>query len=404
MSLPPAEPAGSLHPLTVLEYSDGVAAAYCGRLLAMYGARVVLLEPPEGSRLRLVPPFGDTANPRESGALFLALAAGKESATLDLDSPEGPSLLVDLCAHADALVTDSRSDLAAAGLEWDVLRERFPRLSLVSLSPFGESGPYAQLADGPGITYALGGYTCITGDPGREPLGGPEHVPGYMTGVNGYIGLLSAILARERTGRGQLVEVSTLEVLASAHQWTMTRFGYSGHVQRRNGNRYDALHPVTYYPCKDGTVALGPSTPDQLERMLLLIGREDLLQDPRFATNYARVQNADAFDEAVAPWFCERTRHEVSDACQEYRVPCAPALKVDDLLDHAQLRARGYWRPTSHPVAGNYHLPGAPFRLATGDIRTGPAPLLGQHNAAIFDEFASRAPETPAPLPEAGAS
>ncbi len=386
----------------VLEYSHGVAAAYCGRLLAMYGARVVLVEPPDGSRLRRVPPLSGNRNPPESGALFLTLAAGKESVTLSFDSSEGRSLLLDLCARADAVVTDSREDLAAAGLHWESLHERFPQLSLVSVSPFGESGPYSGFADGPGVAYALGGYTFITGDPAREPLGGPEHIPGYMTGVNAYIGLLSAVLARGRTGRGQLVEVGTLEVLASAHQWTLTRYAYSGHVQRRNGNRYDALHPVTYYPCKDGTVAISPSTPDQLERMLLLIGREDLLTDPRFATNFARIQNADAFDEEVAPWFCERTRDEATEALQELRVPCAPALEVDDLLAHEQLLARGFWRPVSHPVAGDYHLPGPPFRLAIGDAQVGPAPLLGQHNEAVFAELAARDPRGVSSRPGTG--
>lgn len=376
------EPEPALRGLTVLDLSAGVAGSYCGRMLAMYGARVVLVEPPSGSPLRAAgprPPGPST----DRGAVFIVNAAGKESVTLDSSTPTGRVLLEGLCAAADILVDDSHA-LPAAGLTWEGLHASFPRLVVVAVSPFGESGPYAGYQALDGTLYALGGYTYLTGDPHREPIQGPENIPGYMAGANAYIGALAAILAREQTGEGQLVEVSAMESLAAAHQWTMTRYDYNGRVQLRNNSRYDSLHPVTYYECADGTVGVSPSTPDQLERMMLLIGREDMLQDPRFSTNALRIENADEFDAEVAPWFMARSRNEITEACQAYRVPCAPALKVDELLQHLQLKARGFWRAAQDPVAGDLLLPGAPFRMPASPALGGVAPLLGQDTEALY--------------------
>lgn len=389
----------ALSGLTVVELSGGVAGAYCGRLLAMYGARVILVEPPSGASLREVGPHraGARSTP---GAAFIVNAAGKESITLDVSSPTGRALLHEICASTDMLIDDAGT-LRGAGISWDELHARFARLVVVMISPFGESGPYAGYESLPGVLYALGGYTYLTGDPEREPIQGPEHIPAYMTGANAYIGALAAVLARGESGEGQLVEVSGMESLAAAHQWTITRYDYNGRVQPRNNSRYDSLHPVTFYDCADGTVAASPSSPDQLDRMMLLIGREDVLQDPRFSTNQLRIENADAFDAEVAPWFLARTRQEVTEECQAYRVPCAPALEVDELLQHEQLRARGYWRPAHHPVAGDLLLPGAPFRMPMSPAVGGVAPVAGQDNEANYSALGLSAGEISA-LREAG--
>jgi len=322
----------------------------------------------------------------ERGAAFIVNGAGKESVTLDPSTPTGRALLDRLCASADILLDDSHA-LRAAGITWEGLHASFPRLVVVAVSPFGESGPYAGYEALDGTLYALGGYTYLTGDPHREPIQGPENIPGYMAGANAYIGALAAVVAREQTGKGQLVEVSAMESLAAAHQWTMTRYDYNGRVQTRNNSRYDSLHPVTYYECADGTVAISPSTPDQLERMMLLIEREDMLKDPRFSTNALRIENADEFDAEVAPWFMARTRNEITEACQAYRVPCAPALEVDELLQHEQLRARGFWRAAHDPTAGDLLLPRAPFRMPASPSLDGVAPRLGQDTEAVYNSL-----------------
>lgn len=373
----------ALDGLLVVEVSNGVGAAYCGRLLAMYGARVVLVESPGGGPLRQVGPFGSGENPRESGALFLTLAAGKQSIAVDLAAAGDRAVVDGLLARADVVLTDDAAGLAAGGMDYETLARRNPGLIFASVSPFGESGPYAGFAATSAILYALGGYTYITGDPDREPVSGPENLPEYVAGANAYAAVLAALVARKRTGRGQRIEVSELEGIAAAHQWTLTRYAYNGRVQERNGNRYNSLHPVTCYECSDGVIAASPSSPAQLRSMLQLLGREDLYDDPRFATNSVRIDNADAFDDEVQPWFRARTRAQAVADCQDFRVPTAPALEVDELLVHEQLVARGYWQPSAHPVVGDILLPGAPFRLPESPFEASRAPLLGEHTEAL---------------------
>lgn len=381
----------ALDDLLVVEVSTGVAAAYCGRLLAMYGARVVLLEPPDGSPLRFVGPFGSSDRPRESGALFLTLGAGKESIVLDLGSEDGRALFEAISSRADVLITDDARGMAAAGLDYESIARRNRGIVLASVTPFGESGPYAGFSATSAVIYALGGYTYITGDPDREPVSGPENLPEYVAGAYAYDAVLAALVARKRTGRGQRIEVSELEGIAAAHQWTLTRYDYNGRVQERNGNRYNSLHPVTCYECSDGVIAASPSSPAQLRSMLQLLNREDLFDDPRFATNSARIDNADAFDDEVQPWFRARTRAQAVAECQDFRVPTAPALEVEELLTHEQLVARHYWQPSAHPVVGHILLPGPPFRMPASPVEPDRAPLLGEHTEVLREEIAALA-------------
>ena len=373
------DPDSPLAAFLVIEVTRGDASAYCGWLLARYGATVVLVEPPEGSALRQRGPFASQTAPLEAGAAFLTLAEGKQSLALDLANARDRTTFLELCGRADALITDDDKSLAEHGLDVCSLTQRFPQLVGGAISPFGATGPYRDFVATSATIYAMAGYSFLTGDADREPLQGPEHIPEYIAGVYAYIGILAALIARARMGRGQAVDVSQMEALASAHQWTLARYGYNGRVQRRNGNRYDSLHPVTYYACADGVVALSPSSPDQLERMLVLLGRSELLDDTRFATNVARMANAAAFDEEVAGWFLERTRAEVAAACQEFRVPCAGALEVDEVLAHEQLIARGFWQHSHHPVAGDLLLPAGPFRMGLAFPKAGRAPLLDEH-------------------------
>ncbi len=360
--------ARALAGLTVLECSTGVAGGYCGRLFALYGARVLAITESD------VP----SAIGLDSGAvavgekaLSIYLGAGKETITRTALAGDA---LERLLSSADVVITDERwPQWVAASSE--ALRSRYPNLIVIHISPFGLSGPYAGYAALPGTLYALGGYSYMTGDASREPLNGPEHIPAYMAGAHAYVGAMAALLARARDGQGQSVEVSAMESLASAHQWTITRYSYNGRIQPRNGNRYDSLHPVTYYRCADGTVAVAPSTPDQLERLLLLLGREDLFADPRFTTNFARIENADSFDTEVAPWFLGRSRAEITRECQAYRVPVAPALEIDELLTHEQLEARGFWRPIIGPGGARLLLPGPPFRMPLSSLDDSKATL-----------------------------
>ncbi len=388
--------------LRVLDLSQDVSGTYCGKLLACYGAEVWKIEPPSGDPTRHI--GASTSDGRtKPGALFLHLNTGKKSCTLNLDTERGQEILRRLAGGADIVIEDAGPGvMEERGLGYNDLSAANANLIYVSLSAFGSDGPYAGYQATQLTLYALGGYMYLTGDPDREPLQGPGHQPACLAGAHALAGTVIALWAREPGAGGQHVEVSEMESVAAAHQWTITRYNFAGVIQRRMGNRYDLTHPNTLYPCRDGYVAISVSTEKQAESFLLLVGQAELLEDKRFRGGLARLANADAFDEIVAPWFAERSKEEIVLLCQELRVPCAPVAEVDDVLEHEQLIARGFWREVDHPEAGRLRYPGPPFRMSDSPGQIGRAPLLGEHSAEIYEDGTGYSSDELARLREEG--
>jgi crotonobetainyl-CoA:carnitine CoA-transferase CaiB-like acyl-CoA transferase len=190
--------------------------------------------------------------------------------------------------------------------------------------------------------------------------------------------------------------VSEFEALAASHQWTLTRYEYSGQVQKRFGNRYHFGYPNTIYPCKDGHISIDAAEEDQMQRVLLLIGHQELYEDARFNTMAEREVHAEALDEYILPWMARRTRHEIADACQELRVACAPILTLAEVLQHPQLEARGFWQEIEHPAKGRLTYPGPPFRLERTPARIPRVRAVGENSAATVREWPRVAPDEPA--------
>lgn len=394
---------GALDGLRVLDLSQHVSGAYCGKLLAGYGADVVKVEPPEGDPTRRLGPFLAERPHPETGALFLYLNTSKKGITLNLDARGGVQVLHDLAHSVDVLIEDLEpGKLARRGAGYPNLAAVNPGLVYTSISPFGSDGPYAEWAATQLTLYAMGGYMYLTGDADREPLQGPGWQPSYLAGIHAVVGIMTALWIRESGLGGQLVEVSEMESVAACHQWTITRYNYSGTVQRRIGNRYDFGHPITIYPCRDGYVAIGVASEEQAERFFLLIDRPELLADERFNSNVARLANASTLDEIMGPWFLKRTEEEIVRQCQELRVPCSPVSEVDELLENEHYRARGFWRGLDHPVAGTLQHPAPPFRMTGSPDTVARAPLLGEHNQDVYGGWLGLTPEDLTSMREAG--
>jgi crotonobetainyl-CoA:carnitine CoA-transferase CaiB-like acyl-CoA transferase len=379
----------AISPLTgirVLDLSDSVRGAYCGKLLACYGATVMRIEAPGGSALRRAGPFRDDRPDPETSALQLYLDTGKRAMTLDLDHPDGQQLLRQLVTTADVLVEDvGQQRMAERGLDYPQIAAIAPDLIYVSVTPFGNDGPYATYQATELTLYALGGYMALTGDPDREPLQGPGAQPSYLASAYAFVGVMAAIWARADGLGGQFLDVSAFEAVAASHQWTISRYSYSGMVQRRIGNRYDSGHPITIYPTADGYISIGISTDEQAQRFFVLIGRPELGEDPRFATNLARLEHADELDAIIAPWFAARPSAEVVALCQEMRVPCARVATIADLLADSHLQQRGFWYEIDHPRAGRLRHPGLPFHLPAADGSIQRAPLLSEQTVEALE-------------------
>ena len=376
----------ALQNIRVLDLSRYVAGAYCAKLLASFGAEVIKVEPPvKGDPARAVGPFLNDRPHPETSALFLYLNTGKKGLTLNLKHSQGRDILKALARQTDILVENfSPRVMPSLGLDYNVLRAVNPNLVMVSISSFGQSGPYRDYKADDMISYALGGYMYLNGHPQRPPLYGGGHQPAYQGGLHGYSGAMAALMARMRTGQGQHVDVSIQECMASIHQFTINRYVYVGRIQKRLGNRYQRAHPITIYPCKDGLVSLAVSTQEQYERFMALTGLATLLEDERFATPYACSEHVESFDKHLAPWLQAHSKREIVHRCQENRVPASFVNDAAEVMDDPQYRSRGFWQELDHPVAGRQTYAGFPFHMTATSPVLQRACLLGEHTEEVL--------------------
>ncbi len=384
---------GALSELTVLDLSHHVAGAYCGKLLAAFGADVIKVEAPgEGDGARRVGPFPDGKPDPEASALYLYLNTGKKGITLDLSSDEGAGVLRELVAHADALIENfAPGVMESMGLDYATLSAINPRLVMASISNFGQDGPYRDYRADTMVEMALSGQMYVNGHPEREPLSSTGYQPSYQSALYAYSGIMAALLARDRDGHGQYVDISIQEAMASEHQFTLNGFTASGSIRMRAGNRYGTVHPTTIYSCKasngrPGLVSLGISDPTQYVLFLELLDMSDLLEDPRFSNPQLCARNSVEFDALVRPWFMDHTAAEIVHALQDNRIPAAFVNEVSDVLEDPQYESRGFWKDVHHPVAGNHRYASLPYHLAEAPPVYERANLLGEHTDQVLAE------------------
>ena len=383
-----------LSDLTVVEVAESVAGAFCGRMLAAFGARVLKVErPPKGNWTRYAEPQLHGCNAPESGALFLYDNMGKESVLLDWKSADGKATLLNLVRDADVLIDDWQPQTRRKlGINADTLHALNPLLVSLSLTPFGLSGPYADWQSTPLISLALGGYLYLSGEENREPLMLPGYQAQRLTAMKGYAGIMLALRARDTTGRGQPVEVSEMEALAALHQFTFVSREYDGIIRKRAGvrlatGRRTGGYPITTLPCKDGYITFSASAPHQWDYVCAMIGREDLLIDPRFAAFQSLKDAADEIDEILLEWCADKTRQEIVElAAGVYSVPASPVFDLSETLQDSQYLERGLFAEFEHPQGGSLTFPRAPFHMSETPPKFTPAPSLGEHNNTVRGE------------------
>jgi CoA:oxalate CoA-transferase len=377
---------GALSGVRVLDLSRYVAGAYCGKLLASFDAEVIKVEQPgTGDPARAMGPFAGGERHAEASAPYLYLNTGKRSLSLDLK--QGGDILKALVRDTDILIENfSPRVMPALGLDYETLKAVNPKLIMVSISNFGQSGPYRDYRANTMTGLAMGGYMFINGAPDRAPLSGGGHQPAYQGALHGYTGAMAALLAREATGRGQQVDISIHECMTSIHQFTINRYVYVNRIQSRIGNRYQRAHPICMYPCADGMVSIAVSQPDQYERFLEFTDAVALLDDPRFATTFACSEHTAAFDAIMAPWMLARGKDKIVHGLQQRRVPAAYVNDMASIMADPQYRSRGFWREIDHPVAGTHPYAGLPVRMSTTPPKFSRAPLLGEHTDETLRE------------------
>ncbi|MGC1678207.1 MAG: CoA transferase, partial [Candidatus Binataceae bacterium] len=352
-----------------------IAGPYATMLLADFGAKVIKVEPPAGEQNR-------------GAALFAFLNTNKLGVTLDLKHPRGRAVIRELLAGADLLVENfAPGTLARLGLEPSELLETFPRLSIVSISNFGQDGAERGGMLNDLTLFARGGWTFPVGERDRAPLTPPGSLAQYVGGLYGAVGAMQAILARNLTAhRGQHVDISLLEATVATMIYETVAFQYNGILRERNGRRF-AIGPflIVTLKCRDGYAGLQCVTDKQFQGLCDLMQRPDLVTDDRFNTALKRMVSNDALLEVVANFFLEHDRKWLYREGQARAIPLVPIPSVAEVLDWEQTRARNYFETIDDPALGKIRIPGAPLRLHSHRPEpTHPAPRLGEHNRQVL--------------------
>ncbi len=373
----------SLADLRVLDLSGGVAGGYCTKLFADYGADVVALEPPTGSPLRRHGPFVDDRPHRETGALWLYLGTSKRSATIDIASKTGQRLFRQMVEEANVIVEDfAPGRMESLGLGYEALRRIKRRIILVSITPFGQTGPRAHWKAANFTSFASGGQMSLTGDPDREPLVNAGHQAEYQAGLQAFAAAATAAHNADAFEVPQHIDISAQECMASALELYLPWWAYlKRDISQRKGNVLSAM--VGVFPAKEGYIGLH-IMPRNWPWFARAAGRPELIDDPRFKDNFSRLQHNDELEAIVYEWAASQDAKDVYRTAGAARAPVAFVHSLADLLESEQLTARGSFQQIEHPAAGTLTYPGPQFRMSEVEWTPGRSPLLGEHNEELY--------------------
>jgi succinyl-CoA---D-citramalate CoA-transferase len=374
---------GPLAGVKVLELGTLIAGPFCGKTLADFGAEVIKVEPPgEGDPLRL------WRRMRNGVSLWWHVQSrNKKSVTLDLRQPEGQALARRLARECDIVIENFRPGaLEKWNLGWEALSRENPKLILVRISGYGQSGPYRERPGFAAIGEAMGGMRYITGFPDRPPVRPNLSVGDTLASLHGVIGALLALHHVQRGNKGQVIDVALYESVFNITESLLPEYDAHGVVRERSGSTLPGIAPSNLYPCRDGAYVLIAGNADALfKRLMSAIGRADLRDDPALARNDGRAAQMARIDEAISAWSSKCTQEEVLQAMEKAEVPAGRIYTAADIAADPHYAARGMIQDI---VAGDgepLKVPGIipKLSLTPGAIRT-PAPKLGEHTEQVL--------------------
>ncbi|WP_030204812.1 CaiB/BaiF CoA-transferase family protein [Streptomyces sp. NRRL S-87] len=395
-----AAPAAPLAGLRVLDLATLFAGPLAATLLGDFGAEVVKVEHPH----RPDPSRGHGPAKDGVGLWWKLLGRNKRTVTLDLSTPGGRDVLLRLAAGADVVVENFRpGTLEKWGLGWDELSGVNPGLVLARVTGFGQFGPYARRPGFGTLAEAMSGFAAITGEPAGPPTLPPFGLADSIAALTTAYAVMTALAARTRTGRGQVVDLAIIEPILTVLGPHPLWYDQLGYVQPRTGNRSTNNAPRNTYRTADGRwLAVSTSAQSVAERVMHLVGRPDLIAEPWFATGTGRAQHADELDEAVGGWIARHKSDEVVTAFEEAQAAVAPVYDVRDVMADPQFAALDTVTEVQDPELGPIRMQNVLFRLSEtpGGIRWAGRPH-GADTDAVLAELGLSAPEIAA-LREAG--
>jgi len=376
---------GPLAGVRVLELGSLIAGPFCAKTLADFGAEVVKVEPPgDGDPLRR------WRKMRNGVSLWWQVQSrNKRSITLDLRQPEGQEAVRRLAAKSDILIENFRPGaMERWNLGWEQLSAANPKLVMVRISGYGQTGPYRGRPGFAAIAEAVGGLRYVTGYPDRPPVRPNLSVGDTLASLHGVIGALLALRHIQAGGGGQVIDVALYESVFNVMESLLPEYDAQGFVRERSGSSLPGIAPSNLYPCKDGSYVLIAGNADSLYRRLMsAIGRGDLRDDPALAKNDGRAAQMERIDEAIAAWTSTRTQSEVLKAMEQAEVPAGRIYSAADIAADPHYAAREMLLET---VAGDgepLRQPGVVPKLSAtpGAVRRA-APKLGEHTDEVLRE------------------
>jgi len=379
--------AGALEGIRVIEIGTLIAAPFAARLMGEFGAEVIKIESP-----RIGDPLRKWRRLHEGTSLWWYLQSrNKKSICIDLKTPGGLDVVKQLLASADVLIENLRpGGLEKLGIGWDVLHALNPKLTMVRISGYGQTGPYRDRPGFGAIGEAMGGIRYTTGTPGTPPARVGVSLGDSLASLHGVIGALMSLL-RVKTGRGdgQVIDVSLVESVFNVMESLVPEYDLHGHVRERSGGALPGIAPSNTYPAKDGAYVVIAGNSDPIfQRLMTLIGRNDLATDPALKHNDGRAQQSDMLDDAIAAWTKTHSTDDILAALESAEVPAGRIYSVADIVSDPHYQAREMLLDAVLPDGASIKMPGIVPKMSDtpGEVNW-QGPTLGEHTDAVLQSL-----------------
>jgi formyl-CoA transferase len=374
---------GPLSDLRVIEMGTLLAGPFCGQVLGDMGAEVIKVEPPnQGDPMRV---WGRQKQ-GDPSLWWPVVARNKKAVTLDLRQAEGQQVLKELVAKADFVLENFRpGTMEKWGLGWSELNAINPRLIMIRVSGFGQTGPYSRQAGFGAIGEAMGGLRYVVGDPSTPPSRMGISIGDSLAATFAAIGALSALHYRDRTGRGQVVDSAIYEAVLNMMESLITEYDKTGYVRERTGAILPNVAPSNVYPTQDGMVLIAANQDTVFGRLCDAMERPDWPGDPRFSNHQARGSNQRELDSLISDWTRSLTTRRVLELMDQHGVPAGQIYRAPEMLEDPHFQARDAIVTVDHPQFGKLRMQNIAPKLSEtpGTVRA-PSPGLGQHNDEVY--------------------
>lgn len=376
---------GPLHGIRVLDLSRVLAGPFCALQLAEMGAEVIKIERPKyGDDSRSFGPFVNGES-----TYYVMLNRGKVGITLDLKKPRAIEIFKELVTQSDVVIENfTPGVMERLGIGYSELHRLNERIIYAGISGFGRSGPYSHRPGYDIVAQAMGGLMSITGFPDGPPTKAGSSIADVTAGLYGALAIMMALYSREKTGRGQLIDIALLDAIIACCETNIVRYTVGGISPQRVGNRHPLSAPFDTYQAKGGYVVIAVANETLAAKLFAALGKPELHADPRFETDAARSENAVTLKAIIEDWLARYTVEQAVDLLLAAGIPSSPVLTIGDMCRDPQVAAREMLVEIEQPAAGRMVMPGNPMKLSEtcAEVR-GSAPLLGQDNEEVLGKL-----------------